>query len=318
MKVKGKICQTGGKQNSTGRYINEDGLTTFTVNKNGEKYEFIILMDGATGLGRNYEITKGSTSAEWYVDFMMAEMQKILTQDPTIPLETVVENCIIRATEAIKYYEERSGMKLEEHEKPSAALSLLRTDGTKTQIYLIGDTETIVGYKNGEVIKVDNPNQKALRVLDQGVINRMAEIARERNCSVLDARTDPEIEEMLQVNRAKKNSQCLDGYWVCGTTPGTAKHGICVEFDNSEIEGIILATDGFDYSMLDLNEEQVYEAVKKYGTDYVSRSIRSVQDNDAQCNKYPRFKKGDDLAVVQFDYLERDISIENKKEEKDK
>lgn len=308
MKIKGAICQSGGRQTNTGRLINEDELINFSVTFNQKKYEFIILMDGATGLGKTYEIVKGLTSAEWYVNFMGSEMKKILSEDPTLPLKTVVEECILRTINEISNYENKNSITLEEYQKPSAGLSLLRTDGKTTDIFLLGDTQTIIAYKNGEVIESDNPNQKALQKLDNNVIARMAEIAKEENCNVVETRANPEIEKMLQVNRGKKNFDCEGSYWVCGTTPGISKHGICITLDNEEIEGIILSSDGFDYPMLNLNEKQVYELVKKDGTDYVLKCIRSAQEEDAMCNKFPRFKKMDDVSVVHFDYLEDNVS----------
>ena len=175
-----------------------------------------------------------------------------------------------------------------------------------TEIYLIGDTQTLVAYKDGRVTTVDNPNQKALQKLDKSVLDRMVELAKERGCDVLDTRTDDEIEKMLQVNRSKKNSNCADGYWVCGTTEGTAKHGVCVSFNNSELAGFVLASDGFDFSVLGLDEKQAYRLICERGTEVVSKLIRKQQEQDPKCNKFPRFKQGDDLTAVHFDYLARD------------
>ena len=67
MKIVSKVCQSGGKKMPSGRLINEDGLTTFSVDRNDKKYDFVIVMDGATGLGKDHEILNGHTSAEWYV-----------------------------------------------------------------------------------------------------------------------------------------------------------------------------------------------------------------------------------------------------------
>ena len=72
----------------------------------------------------------------------------------------------------------------------------------------------------------------------------------------------------------------------------------------------LLRTDGFDYSMLGLDEKQAYEFVKKYGTEHASMCIRNMQETDSRCNKFPRFKKSDDLTVVLSDYLTREISDE--------
>ena len=103
---------------------------------------------------------------------------------------------------------------------------------------------------------------------------------------------------MLQLNRSKKNSDAKDGYWVCGTTNGAAKRGVICELNNSEIDAIILATDGFDYSVLELEDKQAYMFVKAHGTRIVTDLIRERQSEDEMCNKYPRFKKGDDLTVI--------------------
>lgn len=308
MKIKDAICQSSGRQTNTGRFINEDELINFSVTFNEKKYEFIILMDGATGLGNSYEIVKDLTMAEWFVKFMSSEMKKTLSENPTIPLETVVEDCILKAITEIKNYENKNNITLEEYEKPSAGLSLLRTDGQTTNIFLLGDIQTIIAYKNGDVIEADNPNQKALQKLDNGVIDRMVEIAKEENCNVVDTRTNPEIAEMLQTNRSKKNSDCEGSYWVCGTTPGISKHGICITLNNEELEGIILSSDGFNYSILNLNGKQLYELIKQEGTSYVLKCIKSAQEEDSMCNKFPRLKFSDDISVVHFDYLENNES----------
>ena len=310
MKIKGNLCESGGKKLPNGRFVNEDGLITFESKLGDTKYDFIILMDGATGLGKDHQIVEGYTSAEWYVKYLMGILKKIFTVKPTCKLEAAVEISILKAIEKISNYEKKNGITLEEYQKPSAGLSLLRTDGKTTDIYLIGDTQALVAYKDGRVVPLDNPNQRALQKLDKSVLDRMVELAKERNCNVLDTRTDDEIEKMLQVNRAKKNSNAPDGYWVCGTTEGTAKHGVTIRLNNNEISGFLLASDGFDFSVLGLDEEELYKLITEKGTKVVSELIRKKQEQDPMCNKFPRFKKGDDLTVVHFDYLEREKDID--------
>ena len=305
MIIKGITCQSGGKKTSTGRYINEDAITYFEVKTIDKTYKFIILMDGATGLGRNFEIVKEQTPAEWYVSYMMKKLKSELSINPTKPLELAIQNSITKIANDINKYEKENNIILKEYEKPSASLSLLRTDGITTEIYLIGDLETIVVQTDGKVLRVDNPNQKAVQSLDQKVLKRMVLIAKEKNCNVLDVRNYPEIETMLQDNRSKKNREVEDGYWVCGTNSEIIEHGVSVAFDNSKITDIILASDGFDYSLLKLNENSVYEQVKQYGTDFVAKLIRNIEEEDEFCNKNPRFKKGDDLTVIHMDYIGR-------------
>lgn len=48
-------------------------------------------------------------------------------------------------------------------------------------------------------------NQKAVQRNDNDVIRRMAEIAKDKGCNVVDMMKKQEIQEMLQKNREKKN-----------------------------------------------------------------------------------------------------------------
>ena len=296
------ICESGGKKKENGTLINEDCLMGFSAYKDNTKYNFTILMDGATGLGEYFEIVPNYTSAEWYVKFMSETMKRLFIKSPEASLEEVVEESILKATKIVEDYETNNNVKLEEYQKPSAGLELLRTDGIKTEIFSIGDTQGLVAYKNGEVKKIYNPNEIALQNLDKGVLKRMVEISKERNCDVVDTRKEPEIDKMLKTNRNKKNTYMEGSYWTCGTTPGTARNGSYASFSNKEIDGILLATDGFDFSILDLNEKQVYDLVKEKGSSKVSEMIREKQEEDSKCNKFPRFKKSDDLTVIYFDY----------------
>ena len=302
MKVIGSDCQSGGRKMPDGRMVNEDGLETFSVDYLGKKYDFVVVMDGATGLGKGYQIVEGYTSAEWYVSFMIKELKDMFENNPSASLMMVVENCIQKAIEEIAAYERDNNITLEEYQKPSAALTLLRTDGEVTDVYLIGDSQGLVALNNGVVSQIDNPNQKALQKLDSAVIKKMVELSKEKDCSVLDTRNCEEIQKMLIDNRSKKNTDVDGSYWVCGTTSGTANHGACITFNNSLVSGFVLATDGFDYSVLELDEKQVWELIIEKGVDFVTTQIRDVQENDPLCDKFPRLKKADDLTVVCLDY----------------
>lgn len=54
IKIKG-ILESGGKREHTGREINEDGIKILDLTQKSN-IAVGIIMDGATGLGREYEI----------------------------------------------------------------------------------------------------------------------------------------------------------------------------------------------------------------------------------------------------------------------
>ena len=62
------------------------------------------------------EILKGKTSAEWYVEFLVLEMKNILSSNPTIRLEEVIEKAILKSITEMKRYEVEHNIKLEEYD----------------------------------------------------------------------------------------------------------------------------------------------------------------------------------------------------------
>lgn len=304
MKVKDKIWQTGGIKNEKGRMINEDGVINFKV----KTYQYTILMDGASGLGKNNQISKNYTSAEWYVKFMLQKLQALFLESPKKSIPETVKEAIEEATKEINKFENKNNIILEEYEKPSASLIILREDGVTTEIYSLGDAEVIIGYKEGKIQQVENPNQKAVQTNDSKVLDRMKEIAEQKGCNLIETKKEEEIKRQLQANRTKKNSNQEGGYWVCGTNIEATKHGVTIQLDNEQIDGIILASDGFEYDLLGLGAKEVYKLIYDKGADFVVRKLRDIEERDKGCNKWPRFKKSDDISLVVWNNRQRELN----------
>ena len=292
------VCQSGGRINENGNLINEDGLMQFTVNNNEKEINFTIVMDGATGLGKNNQIVPGYTSAEWYVQFMLENFRKSFEISPTENIQKIVEESIERVINKINQFEEETGIKLAEYEMPSSSLAIQRDDGKKIELFLLGDTETIIEYRNGKIETINNPNQKALKNNDEQVINRMYELSIEKAYDVLDAMKEPEIINMLRINREKKNRECEGVYWTLGTTKGITEHGTYIKIPRSEVTAIFLATDGFNREEIEKDEVQILKLINDIGLSETLKLIRESENNDLRCNKYPRFKAHDDATAV--------------------
>lgn len=309
MNIKGQLCSSGrGKVFPTEvnkRQVNEDGIRIVYTLNNGKTNKWAILMDGASGLGKNNTIQENKTSAEWYVDFMLDRLETEIRKTHTENMKVIVKKCIREAKVAIDSFQKENNLKLEEYEIPSASLAILKDNGINTEIYLLGDTVTLVKYRQtGKVELVKNPNQEAVCSNDKGVLKRAQEISKEKNISIKDTRQVPEIIKALQINRTKKNCECDGGYWIAGTDEKAVEHGVTVELDNSQIDGVILASDGLDYAILGLDENQVYKIIQDKGLDYLLERIRETQEKDVDYNKYPRFKMSDDASGI---FLENDI-----------
>lgn len=288
--VKTNICQTGGKKLKN-RFVNED-IMTF-----GDKYSFV--MDGATGLG-GPESINGWTSAEWYVQLVSKFLVQQL-QDESKDIKQIVTNAINYATSKIREYERTHNMHFKDYEEPSSSLVLYRElekEGKKRfQIFALGDSSAIISYKDGTVTSLANPNEIKLKQLDRSVLERMVEIASKTNQTVIETRSNPEIQRMLEINRGKKNTE--GGYWILGTNAEAVEHAAIFEDDLDKIESVLLHTDGFNYKMLGMNKEELMETCKsQFGIEMMQRKIREAEEKDETCNRYPRFKQHDDMAAV--------------------
>lgn len=298
------VCQSGRKINENGNLINEDGLMQFTVNSNEKEINFTIVMDGATGLGKNNQIVPGYTSAEWYVQFMLENFRRSFEISPKKSIKEIVEESIEKVINKINQFEEKAGIKLAEYEMPSSSLAIQRDDGKEIELFLLGDTETIIEYRNGKIESINNPNQKALKNNERQVIKRMCELSIEKKYDVLDAVNEPEIINMLRINREKKNRDCEGAYWILGTTKGVTEHGTYIKIPRNGVTAIFLATDGFNREEIEKDEIQILKLINIIGLDKTLKLIRESENNDLKCNKYPRFKAHDDATAVyeRFDY----------------
>lgn len=310
MKTIGRICQTGGKKLEK-RYVNED------IIRSGDNY--ILLMDGATGLG-GPESINGLTSAEWYVQEAANYIQSLL-QNANVETLEIVSKLIEHMTEKIREYEQANNMKFKSYEEPSSSLIICREvekEGKrKTQFFTLGDSSIVIEYKDGRVEELENSNGQVLRDLDEGVLKRMRELAKETSKNVLDVRNSEEIKTMLEENRAKKNTD--GGYWILGTNQEAVQHATFAEKDSDEISNVMLHSDGFNYKIIGVTVEEVMKKCKtQAGLEEVQRRIREAEEMDPYANKHTRFKKGDDMAVIISDinYVKEKEPLQEKEQEK--
>lgn len=302
MKIEG-ITYHGDKKDDDGRWINEDGLKILEFPQ--ENIKIGIIMDGATGLGRKYQLVSNKTAAEWYVKTIIDELEKIFINNPTSDLKQSLEKCVTLITSKINQFEIENNMKLKDYETPSSAIAIIRINNEETELFILGDISAIVGYTSKKVKKINNPNKNKIKAYDDSVIRKMIKIAKKEKVNVIDTINSPKIQKKLQINRSKKNKNYLGSYYVCGTNPKAVKKGIYCKFKNNTLEKIILATDGIDYCLLNDNEISFYQRLKSISLNQVINSICEKQIEDNSCNKYPRLKKEDDktLLIVNFKSL---------------
>lgn len=267
-------------------------------------------MDGASGLGKNNNIVGDKTSAEWFVDFILEQLEKEILKSKLYDVKELLKKCIELAKYEIDKFEKKSNIKLKDYEIPSASFAILKDNGNNSEIFLLGDTVTLIKYKNSSKVEiVKNPNQDAVSNNDNNVLKIAKEISIEQNISVRLSVQTNEILEILQKNRSKKNCDCDGGYYILGTDFEALSHGVTINIDNNDIEGILFLTDGIDYKILGFDENLVYNYIKNNGFVALLKQIRLKQLEDFDYDKYPRFKISDDASGIFIENVEQKIII---------
>lgn len=198
MNIKDYICESGRKEENCGHTINEDRVKIINVTNNHVYYKFAILMDGASGLGKNNNIVKDKTSAEWFVDFILEQLEIEIRETNSYNIKELLKKCVSSAKYKINEFERQNNIKLKDYEIPSASFAILKDNGKNSEIYLLGDTIALIKYKNeNNVDIVKNQNQETVSNNDNSVLKRAKEISIEQDISVQLAIQDKEILEML-------------------------------------------------------------------------------------------------------------------------
>lgn len=297
MKKYFKLCISGGKiieNDNKKRLVNEDIVVA------GNNYA--ILMDGATGLGKN-RFVGDNTLVEWYVSQVAksVENQILKDKDFNLDLQEIVKSTVLEVKAKIKIYENEIGEVLKKYEEPSACLAIIRElKDDYTEIFILGDISIYIKKLNGDTCQIANPSKDVLNSLDNTVYNKMKEIAKQNNLDVIDTREFKEVKELLEKNRSCKNNiNSKTPYWIMGTDLTAVNNAVNIKIKTSDIDKIIMCSDGFNLNILNIQVSEIFEIVNsEEDVKILAQNIRQLEEEDSKCNKYPRFKKSDDLSFL--------------------
>lgn len=279
------ICISGGIiDKETIKEINEDLIIK------GKNYA--ILMDGATGLG-GPRLDQDLTNAEWYVRNCGEFMKNVLDKYPDYDLASLVKDCIINIKEKIKNIEKEKGFTLLPHEEPSSTLIIVREYNNITDILSLGDSITMMRTKDKKFTVLRDYN---LSALDNKVISEMKKLSKELDVNILETRNQDKIKAMLINNRNKKNSGLEGGYWILSLDENIINNAKIYKIPSREIEKIVCVSDGFNFHILNLSEEEFFDKCLPYNIITLAKKISDFEESDSTCNNYPRFKKRDDCS----------------------
>lgn len=256
------------------------------------------ILDGATGLNTK-NLTTGKSDAQWYVK-KWDEYLKLNLKDLERPLTQIVSDGIDRVKDA--FYKECGLSNIEKIEKPSSTIALIRKVENRIEYFLLGDCTLLVKDTNGQVNRIkDNSIEK----FDTAAINAMKKNIEIKGMSFQQARKD--VNDILIKNRMLKNT--YEGYWILEFEKEAVKHSVYGSIDIKELSSMLVMSDGYA-AVCDLykyfDEDELIYNIEKKGIEYIYNVIRKIEEEDYECKKYLRFKKGDDASAI-FAKFERDI-----------
>lgn len=189
------------------------------------------------------------------------------------------------------------GISLKPYEIPSASIIICRKRENYIDIFSLGDCLILIKEKNQREISVINDYRH--NFLDNLVINRIKELAKEKNISVKEARNEEEIKNMLILNRKKINRP--NGYYAASIKPSATKYAYSKTYLADDLEKIFICSDGFYINTLNLSLKEFMNIITNENLEYYYNQIKQALISDKNWNIYSnRFKDLDDASATVF------------------
>lgn len=254
--------------------------------------DFGFVMDGATGLLKE-NITNCVSDAKWYVEEFKNFLIKNLKTKKN--LKEIMKDGITYVSNTYNNIEGATSVK----SKPSSGIALFRKNENNIEYFILGDCQLIIKDKKDIITKLQLND---LPKLDNINIGRMVKIAKEKNINVIDAR--PLINDYLVETRLTQNTN--NGYWILSDDINAVDHALQGTLNLKDIKQIIGLTDGFS-QLYEVFKVFTYEELvnlinnKKISLDNLYDTLFTLQENDSNCNRYPRFKIRDDASIFNYE-----------------
>lgn len=253
-------------------FWNED---RFVYGKN-----YVMVIDGATPLLKSNNFNE----ACWMVNYLKKNLDKCEG--------SIKERLIILSKEAC----EIMPVKIKEEDYlPSASISWVEWDDKYFYASVLGDCEVTFITCDGEVIRFYGDE---LGHFDNLAIDEMIKISKEKNIHVSCAKTyiaDTLIKHRKMVNKS-------NGYSAFTLSDKPIINEKTLKLEKNKIKEIYLYSDGFAQSFEHLKIYNSHQEMfsKSLDLDVEISKIVKTSFDDPYCDKYPRFKKIDDITVMKI------------------
>ncbi len=249
------------------------------------------VLDGATNLG-DKALLPGDSDALWFVDSVNSAFSRLADNR-----ESSLKEIVKQTLEKVRRDFQNTALHVPtaRHEEPSAGMVFARILNNQLELGVLGDCKAIVRTKAVGSLEM---GQSFLEELDAHTIREMVRL-REEFGTADPQQLRQEIMPILRQNRAKMNTP--DGYWLLGLNPESADHVTSKKAEFSEHDRALLMTDGF-YRLIEpfkaFTPEGLIEQAESQGLEELYELLRTIEQKDENCIKYPRIKRHDDATAL--------------------
>ena len=257
-------------------YYNEDRIII------GNSY--FMVCDGATSL---HDSGISPSEGSWFVSFLKKHLRKNYTD--------LIGHLNSIAQKAYREFFELSESKDDVLYFPSAGLAWAEVKDSELYVYTIGDCEAVIKTKDNKIIRHILPS---LPELDRKALNSIIKTKQEKNVNIKKA--TELCKDVLIAHRKLMNKK--DGYAVYTIADKPHFEFDCNVYDINGLSEVYLYTDGITQAF---DELQIYRSCQEMFSQSIdlNNEIEKIVKRaygDKDCDKYPRFKTIDDIAIIKI------------------
>jgi hypothetical protein len=260
----------------------------------------VVLLDGAAPVAKE-RVSSYDNDTVWLVrrfpDHLAAGLAAaraaLVAPGATVDIPALVESA--RASLAHEYAGlcQRAGFV--PAETPFACLAIAHAAGARLELFNLGDQTTLVRGHGGRCL--GKLGESAVRELDRQALELLV---RELRAGVEPhAARHARIRPAILRNRALRNQ--LAGYDVLDVNVSCAERFEHQSFEPADARDLLMMSDGF-YRLVDTfgryDDASLFQAAEHNGLAALLAELRSIEDDDPECSRHPRFKRHDDATAL--------------------
>ncbi|GAB3158064.1 protein phosphatase 2C domain-containing protein [Myceligenerans halotolerans] len=239
--------------------------------------DFAAVLDGATSVASDRSHDPG-----WFAEQIAHALAETLTAGA--PTADAV-------AQAIETTRDVHGLTTET--APTSTVTVARWTPHIVETYVLGDSPAVVLHRDGtETIHEDH------RLANVATAERTAYRSRLAAGHGYDDTHHATLIGLQAVQARRRNEP--GGYWIAGTVPDAAHHGLISTTSRTDIEAIILASDGvaLDRHPTATRWRSLYDDAIEHSPEQVLRRIHYAENSDPNGRRWPRAKPHDDKTIV--------------------